>query len=72
MLLTIISTAIIALIAMFIFQNFFKNSDPELKKINPKEKILLNALHMDDLETFTSTFREERFAVNYCTYVGCA
>lgn len=70
MIATIICTALVVLLSMFLFSKFTKPQDPRGKKPLPVERKLLDALAQDNMELFRQIYFSEKFSPNYITVVS--
>lgn len=70
MILTMISTIIVILISMYLW-NKLMNNDSNKKKtgISEGEKALLDALHNNELDKFIDIYTTNKFSPNFITYV---
>lgn len=70
MILTIICTALVVILSMFLFNKFIKPQDPRGKKPLAIERKLLDPLAQDNMEEFKRAYFAEKFSPNYVTVVG--
>ena len=70
MIASIICTALIIIVSMFLFNKFSKSQDPRGKKPLAVERKLLDALAQDNIEEFKRLFFADKFSPNYVTVVG--